>query len=277
MREANRRWLAAEKNLLHIGRRVAKWARPRSSMRQLLPSILAVALSVALPLSAQDAVPHAPDGGTQEQMQSIFVTPAPNAPFSAVVKTEWTSIMPDGSKSTVYNHRSIARDSSGRVFEERRYLTPHGNTQAAPIRVLEYDDPNRHERFVCRPELRVCKLSRLLVPSMPVLQPAGSLPNGAGTLTSEDLGRKSIEGLDATGTREITTLNAGVFGNEKPQPVVKEFWYSPRLQINLVTERFDPRVSSVQNIAVTDVNLTEPDPKLFTPPANYRIIRLDGQ
>ena len=246
-------------------------------MRQLLPSILAVALSVALPLSAQDAVPHALDGGTQEQMQSIFVTPAPNAPFSAVVKTEWTHIMPDGSKGTVYNHRSVARDSSGRVFEERRYLEPHGNTQATPISGLEYNDPNRHERFVCRPERRVCTLFRLFVPSTPVLQPTGSLPNGAGTLTREDLGRKSMEGLDATGTREVTTLSAGVFGNEKPQPVVKELWYSPRLQINLLTERFDPRVSSIQNIAVTNVDLSEPDPKLFTPPAEYRIVRFDGQ
>ncbi len=246
-------------------------------MRQLLPFILAAALSVALPLSAQDAISHAPDGGTQEQMQSIFVTPAPNAPFSAVVKTEWTHIMPDGSKGTVYNHRSVARDSSGRVFEERRYLEPRGNTQATPISVLEYDDPNLHERVVCRPAQRVCNLSRLFVPSTPALRPAGSLPNGAGTLTREDLGRKSIEGIDATGTREITTLSAGVFGNETPQPVVKEFWYSPRLQINLLTERFDPRVSSIQNIAVTNVDLTEPDPKLFTPPADYRIVRFDGR
>lgn len=245
-------------------------------MRSLRLTIFAVSLTCLTFAFAQDDVPHAPDGGTREQIQSLYVVPAPNAPFSAVVETEWTHILPDGSKSTVYNRRAIARDSSGRVFQERRYLMPNGNTATTRLFLLQYDDPNRHERLICRPFAKVCEISRLFVPNNLAVRPAGPLPNGAGTLTREDLGRKEIEGIDAVGTREITTLNAGVFGNDKPQPVVKEFWYSPRLQINLVTQRFDPRVSSAQNITVTNLNLNEPDPKLFEPPAGFRILALDA-
>jgi hypothetical protein len=220
---------------------------------------------------------HAPDGGTNQTMQSIVIVPAPNAPFSATVRTEWTHISPDGSKSTIYNHRTVARDSSGRVFQERRFLAPHGDKEETPISLLQYDDPNRKERYLCYPARQLCERMPLLLPAaLPALLPAGPLPSGDGTLTREELGQKTIENLDAIGTREITTYNAGALGNEKPQPVIRELWYAPRLQLNVVTKRFDPRSSAIQNIFVTDLNLSEPNPKLFEAPAGYRVINTDG-
>ena len=92
------------------------------------------------------------------------------------------------------------------------------------------------------------------------------------TVTQEALGQKTIEDVDVTGSREITTLPAGQIGNDKPQPIVKEFWYSPRLGINLVTNRFDPR-SGIENFVVDHVSLAEPDPKMFEPPADYQVVR----
>jgi hypothetical protein len=221
---------------------------------------------------------QAPDGGTRQMMQSIFILPTPNTAFSAVVRSEWTRLMPDGSKASTYNHRVVARDSSGRVFQERRFFTPDGDKQVTRISVLEYDDPNLHEHYACYPQRQVCERSRLMMPTkLPALLPAGPLPGGAGTVTREELGHKSIESLDAVGTREITTMNSGAFGNEKPQPVVRELWYSPGLQLNLTTMRFDPRASAIQNIYVTDVNLSEPDRKRFEVPAGFRIVDLDPQ
>ena len=155
-------------------------------------------------------------------------------------------------------------------------LTPNGNVQMTPVTATQYDDPNRHQRLICRPMQKVCQRYRLNAPAMPAPLPAGPLPNGAGTLEREDLGRKTMDNLDVVGSREVMTLNAGAFGNEKPQPVVKEFWYAPRLSINLVTKRFDPRVSSVQNIALADIQLTEPDPRLFEPPTDFRVIVMDA-
>jgi hypothetical protein len=57
---------------------------------------------------------------------------------------------------------------------------------------------------------------------------------------------------------------------------VKEFWYSPRLGINVITKRFDPR-HGVQNFVVSNINQSEPDAKLFQPPADYRLVKMDGQ
>jgi hypothetical protein len=98
-------------------------------------------------------------------------------------------------------------------------------------------------------------------------------PQTAGvTITHEALGQKTVENVDAIGSREITTLAAGKFGNQKSQPIVKEFWYSPRLGLNLVTKRFDPR-SGAQNFVVEKLSLSEPNASLFEPPADYQVVR----
>ena len=52
----------------------------------------------------------------------LFVTPVPNAPFTADVDINSHQKLPDGTENirTAINH--IARDSSGRIYNERRVL-----------------------------------------------------------------------------------------------------------------------------------------------------------
>ena len=63
-----------------------------------------------------------PDGGTREVLVSIFIPSLPNAPFTATLNTEWVRFLADGTRITLRNHRLIARDKSGRIFQERRLL-----------------------------------------------------------------------------------------------------------------------------------------------------------
>ena len=88
----------------------------------------------------------------------------------------------------------------------------------------------------------------------------------------EDLGRRNVDALELIGSRETTMVPSGVIGDEKPAPLVKEFWYSPYLGINVTTTRSDPRVSAMQRFSVENIDLKEPDHKLFDPPADYRIV-----
>src|SRR5258707_11949338 len=90
-------------------------------------------------LVAQDSTAHAPDGGTRQQLESIAIPPLPSAPFTAVVTTEWTRIMPDGSTGTTKNHRTVARDRLGRVFSVRRVLFTGGGKRIDPLSVPEYN------------------------------------------------------------------------------------------------------------------------------------------
>jgi hypothetical protein len=226
---------------------------------------------------AQGAPAHAPDGGTRETLISIDIPSLPNAPFLATVVTEWTRILPDGSTQTVRNHRMVARDTSGRVFQERRYFSPAGDKQVTQLSALEYQDPNRHELYQCQPSLKMCFVTPYVLPTEPGPQTNRALPGGRGSVTVEDLGRKTMGTLDVVGSREVTTINAGVAGNERAEPTVKEFWYSPQLGINLVTKRFDPHASGIDDFEVTDIQLTEPDPKMFEPPYGYQMVRREQQ
>jgi hypothetical protein len=241
--------------------------------------LIAGLLSMGLAVQAQSTA-HAPDGGTRMTLQSIDVLPLTNAPFSAIVNTEWTTILADGSTATIKNKRRIARDSTGRVFQERALFSPDGDTRPIQTRALEYEDPNRHEYYDCIVAQKTCFLSkypRQAMSEMPAgiggLQVCGcaSRQMPGQSISHVALGQQTIESVDATGSREITTLPAGQFGNTRSEPIVKEFWYSPRLGLNLVTKRFDPRSGS-ENFVVDHLSLNEPDPKTFEPPADYRVV-----
>jgi hypothetical protein len=225
-------------------------------------------------LWGQNAPEHARDGGTIERIQSIEIPPIPNAPFSAVVVTEWTRIMPDGSTALMKNHRTVARDSLGRVFEERRYFSPDGDKQATMLTETDYEDLTQHQWMRCFVNTRVCSVETYNRP-LTASQPRTQNREESG-MKWEDLGQKMVDNLELVGSREVMTIGVGAIGNEKEQPVVKEFWYSPRLKINVTTKRFDPRASTVQNFYVTAINQGEPDAQLFHPPPTFRVVNIDG-
>jgi hypothetical protein len=225
-------------------------------------------------LLGQNVPEHARDGGTIERIQSIDIPPIPNAPFSAVVVTEWTRIMPDGSTALMKNHRTVARDTLGRVFEERRYFSPDGDKQTTMLTETDYEDLTQHQWMRCFVNTKVCSVTTFNRP-LTVSQPKAQNSAGNGTKW-EDMGKKVVDNLELVGSREVRTIGVGAIGNEKEQPVVKEFWYSPRLKINVTTKRFDPRASTVQNFYVISINQGEPDAQLFHPPSAYRVVNIDG-
>ncbi len=227
-------------------------------------------------LVAQSVPPHAPDGGTIERVQSVEIPPMANAPFSAVVVTEWTRIMPDGSTALMKNHRTVARDSVGRVFQERRYFSPEGDKQTTRLSELDYEDPTLHQLARCFVDTHVCSVYKVNSRPVTASQPKAPAQSAAG-MQWEDLGRRVVDNVEVLGSREVMTIGVGAMGNEKEQPVVKEFWYSPRLGINVTTKRFDPRASAVQNFEVSNINQGEPDAQLFQIPAGYRVVTMDPQ
>ena len=79
-----------------------------------------------------------------------------------------------------------------------------------------------------------------------------------------------MDGLDVQGTRETTTVNPGVVGNERPLVTTREFWYAPAIQTNLAVTRRDPR-EGVQEIHLIDLSRAEPDPQQFQVPAGFTV------
>jgi len=91
---------------------------------------------------------------------------------------------------------------------------------------------------------------------------------------TEQLGVQNFEGVDAEGTRTITTIPADAIGNERPIEIVYERWYSKELQMIVYSKHSDPRFGE-QTYRLTNVNRNEPDPSLFQVPNSYRIVSGD--
>jgi hypothetical protein len=132
------------------------------------------------------------------------------------------------------------------------------------------DAPAR-TRTACIPARHTCWLSRSQQAVRVGEEPVGLSRDGRSYLTREDLGATTMNGLDVEYTRETRTFNAGAFGNNRPVAVVKEFWYSAKLEINLAVTRNDPR-TNVQKLTLADLSLEEPDPARFAVPQGYRVI-----
>ena len=86
----------------------------------------------------------------------------------------------------------------------------------------------------------------------------------------EELGKQTIEGVEAEGTRLTTTIPAGEIGNEQPIEMVFEKWYSPELQTVIMTKSSDPR-SGENTYRLTNINRTEPAHSLFEVPSDYTV------
>jgi TonB family protein len=87
---------------------------------------------------------------------------------------------------------------------------------------------------------------------------------------TESLGKQMIEGIEAEGTRTTTTIPAGKIGNERDIDIVSERWYSPELQVVVITKQDDPRTGT--NVyRLTNISRGEPARTLFEVPADYTI------
>lgn len=86
----------------------------------------------------------------------------------------------------------------------------------------------------------------------------------------EELGKQFFEGVEAEGTRMITTIPAGAVGNERPIEIVNERWYSPELQTVVMSRHYDPR-SGETVYRLSNIVRAEPASHLFQAPGDYTI------
>ncbi len=91
-----------------------------------------------------------------------------------------------------------------------------------------------------------------------------------GEVTSESLGQQTIEGIPTTGTRTTRTIAAGAIGNEQPIEVTSETWYSPDLQMVVMSKHNDPQIGET-TYTLTNIQRGSPPQSLFEVPANYTV------
>jgi hypothetical protein len=228
---------------------------------------------------------YAQDGGSREVLESIVIPPKANAPFSILLQTEWVKTLSDGGTMTMGNERHIARDSKGRIYQERWYLVPKNGKEQSQMNVIQISDPSTHVGYNCfvleQPHQcimytytpRVDAVYKFDLPSS-----NGSLPDDMGSTIHDNLGKQLLNGIETVGSKDTIIYNPGVFGNDRKMAVEREFWYSSQLGINLLSRLSDPRVGT-QTFTATNLILSEPDPHLFEIPAGFTVVdrrRLPG-
>ncbi len=216
----------------------------------------------------------APSRASAQRGPDIFVTPIPNAPFSAVIQVQ-RSFVRDGSITALKTTREIGRDSQGRIYNESRMLVPLsfiGTPQLIGVRLYDPQtristrlNPGTHTFWagtVSRPPATI-------PPALVYASPTGTnLPQNQ-FVKEEDLGVHEINGLSAHGVRETQTIPAESSGTGKEILVTDEYWYSEDLRINLILRHSDPRTGST-TMTVTKIARTDPEPARFQIPDGYK-------
>ncbi len=209
------------------------------------------------------------------RVEGLYIPLATGQPFHAKVAVQIHRQLPDGTVVDQKYYTLVARDSAGREHRESRQPIAADSDLDPPLLRTTVYDPKTSLITTCTPDEGICRQTNFDPTQHPVDEPAGPSTDGKSVLAREDLGKKTIDGLEVIGTRETRTFNPGAFGNDKPVVVTKEIWYSPQLQFNLSVTRLDPR-NGTQKFDVIDLKLVEPGPEWFAIPDGYRLVQGRG-
>lgn len=234
------------------------------------------------------------------------VAPVKNAPFSADAINEFTQILADGNRIERRYSTSLWRDSAGRTRREQEIaLVWPLSVTGVPPKVITIDDPVALATYTLDDETKTARTSataRITVrksgesgtvvrrssqggfgqggatadfllngPPPITIAATPALTVVAGTTGEpkvEPLGTRTIEGLEAEGTRTTTTIPAGAIGNINAIDVVTERWFSRALQTVVMITRRDPQAGDTV-YRLTNIVRAEPDAHLFVIPADY--------
>jgi hypothetical protein len=240
--------------------------------RILMVSVVLVSFFLVLRVTdAQDrAMSSAPafSGGA-------FVTPVPGAPFSAVVEQDMTQVLKDGSSFKRKTSALVARDSQGRIRNERHEVLPSSSTRKPQLFLIHIYDPETRLNTFLNPNTHIARQRTLPnppstePPSNQELREPGALPHNP-YLQVQDLGVDSMDGIEVHGYRKTTTIPAMASGIGRRAVVTDEYWYSEELHINMLTKH-DPRTGKL-TVTVTQVNRDEPVVDLFAVPPDYKVV-----
>jgi hypothetical protein len=230
-------------------------------MRLGLKSLPVLLLSFVTTLPAQVREQPPMYSGPSTIVPGVFVTPITGVPFSATVMIESKQPLADGSVESKMSQTNIARDSRGRVRNERHMLVPAGTQGPPPLISVLVFDPATRISYIFNP-------ATMLAREQHIPPPRTQVTTGG---NSQDLGVTTLNGMQARGTRVTREVPAPASGTGKTVTVTDEIWYSEELHMNLMEEHTDVR-GGKQTVAILSIKRDEPPPSLFEVPTGYKIV-----
>jgi hypothetical protein len=216
-----------------------------------------------------------------------------SSPFTATIKTTFDQRLADGNAIHRVTRTHQARDSAGRTRQETAEgceLGPDGETrEALDVNVNDPTAKTSMTWHVGRDEfpsvVHVFHFANLTPPARPSASDPYDVAQRLKMLQAakaralqlqkeqvvEKLGTRDFNGVSAQGTRTTRTLPAGEEGNDLPLVLIKETWMSNEFGVVLMSINDDPRRGRLVT-EYEELDRGEPDPSLFTPPADYKVV-----
>ena len=232
--------------------------------------------------------------------------PVTGAPYTATAVTETTQVLADGNRIVNKTESQLARDSQGRTRRQETMNNLGPLATNAPNMAF-INDPVGKVSYVLDLNDKTARVIKVPAPGQEGVEPtpmalAPMVKDGTGApgqatfqkrvliaggaagagveqrvwvssaedgqVKTESLGKQTIEGVTATGTRTTRTIPAGEIGNERPLEITSEVWTSPDLQILVLSKRTDPRIGETV-YRLTNIQRGDPEPSLFQVPSGF--------
>jgi len=185
-------------------------------------------------------------------------------PFSADIVIEDTRRLFDGTTVTKRMQGSIYRDAAGRTRREQPLEIVGGVTIDKPQMLVFINDFAANTQYFLDMNSKTARQNRI---------GRGGPPrdgDGRADAKTESLGTKTLEGVTVEGTKTTFEIPAGELGNDKPMQVVTENWFSPELQMMVMSRHVDP-LSGEHVFRMINIKRMEPAASLFMVPSDFKI------
>ncbi len=205
-------------------------------------------------------------------------------PYSAQTVTEMTQTLADGNRIAQRTEGAVYRDGEGRTRREHTFTGMGPMPFDGPMhgrQVIMIDDVVAGLQYALDPRAKTAHQverwngRRPGGPPMPPGVQMDRMPLDADRRGSEPmreaLGTKTIEGLEAEGSRTVITIPAGEAGNDLPIEIVNERWFSKELHVPVLMRFVDPRMGE-RVYRLTAIARGEPSPQLFVVPPDYKTV-----
>jgi hypothetical protein len=253
-------------------------------------AICAVGTSAARAQSAPAAAPAPPPGdvmyermghgpmppdaiefvGFQAGLEDKVVA---GAPFSATITTESKQTLADGNVIQRTSSGSLARDAQGRTRRDMNLpaFGPWAESGKPAPHIVSVNDPVAGSRFMLDADTKTARVMQAPGHRAGTEKDrSGSTEAAQADVVTTSLGTQTIGGIPAEGTRYTRTIPVGRIGNSKPIVIVTERWYSPDLQMMVMTKHSDPRMGET-TYTMSSINRQEPAATLFQVPSDYAV------
>lgn len=231
-------------------------------------------------------------------LEKAATAPVKSAPYTATINNESIQTLADGNRIVQTNTGTVSRDSQGRTRQDAAFPAIGNLLAASAPHLVFIQDPvagtsytlNLTDKTAWKNPMPLggtdgpdAAVGTFFIqtpigtpPAHPPAPPMIALAKHLATdeqleANTESLGSQTLEGVVVSGVRTTHTIPAGQIGNDRPISIVTEVWTSTDLKTIISSKRNDPRMGE-QTFRLTNIVRAEPDPSLFTVPADFKIV-----